>query len=146
MINLYLVRHLKTEWNKYWLCQWWKWWKILNDSYLSYEEVIEFLKKEEIDYIFSSDLSRAKITSVYIKNQLWFKKNINYSYFFREINFWIFEGQDCNLIKKVQPYIYDSNWFFKYNVKLKNGESVNDLRERVFKWLDLLKEKRGIFC
>jgi len=84
-----IVRHLKTSWNKKWLCQWWQSWKILKDSYIIYDNVIKQFQNINFDYILSSDLYRARKTVLYIKKQIWFTKNLKYSKYFREMNFWM---------------------------------------------------------
>jgi len=135
---LYIIRHLETNWNKKWLCQGWKSWRILRDSYSVYDNTINILQKINFNNIISSDLYRAKKTALYIKKQIWFKKNIKYFKYFREMNFWDFEWKHYTYIKLLQPEIYDVNWFFKYNIQLKNWESIENLKKRVLLWLKLM--------
>lgn len=132
---LYIIRHLETNWNKNWLCQGWKSWRILKNSYWIYDDTINIFKKIKFDHIISSDLYRAKKTALYIKKHIWFKNNTKYYKYFREINFWDFEWKHYKNIKLLQPEIYDVNWFFTYDVKLKNWESIDDLKKRVILWL-----------
>lgn len=138
MISIYVVRHIKTSWNAKWLCQWWKWWRIMKKSKENVCDIGNLLYNINIDYIVSSDLSRTKTTAKLIKNQIWFGKKIIYSKDFREMNFWIFEWKHYTHIAKQQPEIYDDNWLFKYDVKLLSWESVSDLIMRLRKWLTTL--------
>lgn len=135
---LYIIRHLETNWNKKWLCQGWKSWRILIGSYSAYNNTINALQKINFNHIISSDLYRAKKTALHIKKHIWFKNNIKYYKYFREINFWIFEWKHYENIKILQPEIYDVNWFFSYDVKLKNWESIDDLKKRVILWLKII--------
>ncbi|MDD5376650.1 MAG: histidine phosphatase family protein [Candidatus Gracilibacteria bacterium] len=50
---------------------------------------------------------------------------------FRELNFGYFEGKRAELIRNLQPEIYDENDFFRYDIKLLGGESILDLKKRV---------------
>lgn len=136
---LYAIRHVKTIWNEKWLCQWRKSWRILTNSYSDIDICIDELQLIDIDAIISSDLIRAKKTALYIKHKLLFKKNIKYYGAFREMNFGIFEWIHFSYIRLDQPNIYDENWFFKHFVALKKWESVDDLRNRVMQWLQLIE-------
>lgn len=135
MTNIYVVRHLKTSRNANWLCQGWKWWRILKKSKENICDIENLLCNININHIVSSDLTRARKTAKLIKNQIWFDKKIIYSKNFREMNFWIFEWISYRDIFIKQPEIYDNKWLFKYNVKLLSWESISDLIMRLRKWL-----------
>ena len=98
----------------------------------------DILSLNEIDILISSDLYRAKKTAIFTKHFIWYNKRIKYMSEFRELNFWYFEGRKAELIKKMQPEIYDEKGFFKYDLELIWGESILDLRERVEFWLKKL--------
>lgn len=135
MAWLYIIRHFRTSWNDQWLCQWWKSWRIYKDNIRSPKDLVYL---NEIDILISSDLHRAKKTAIFTKQCIWYKNRIKYMNEFRELNFWYFEGKRAELIRNLQPEIYDENDFFRYDIKLLWGESILDLKKRVESWLKKL--------
>ena len=53
--------------------------------------------------------------------------------------FGYFDLKSPQLFKKIQPELFDSEGYFKYETKLKNGESLKDLELRVKKFLNSIK-------
>jgi len=98
------------------------------------------IKKEKIDLIFSSDLLRARQSAEIISKETGAK--IIFDKRLREINVGIFNGQDPKLfwdyiLKKKNPY----------SVKIPKGESLIELRKRVYnfiKEIDKKYEKKNI--
>jgi isoleucyl-tRNA synthetase len=92
------------------------------------------LKKEKIDLIFASDLLRAKETAEIISKEtgapIIFDKRL------REINVGIFNGKNPKLawdyiLKKKNPFL----------VKVPKGESLNDVRKRVYNFIEKIDQK-----
>jgi broad specificity phosphatase PhoE len=85
------------------------------------EKVVEYLKKEKFDFIYSSDLRRCKQT---IKPLLkYISKKVEYSKLLREQSKGVFEGKPRKLLKK---------WLEKNPGKTPRGaESWNDVGNRV---------------
>jgi isoleucyl-tRNA synthetase len=92
------------------------------------------LKKQEIDLIFSSDITRAKETATIIKEHI--HAPIIFDERLREINFGDFNGR---------PYEVYRDYFGSFKEKMTkqapNGESVNDLRRRLFSFIKEIDEK-----
>lgn len=138
---LYVVRHLRTSWNKKWLFQWWKSWHIHKDSYEAIESVVSSLQDLKIDFIVSSDLYRAKKTAQYIKKKIHYNKNIKYYSYFREVHFWRLEWKPVLELSALQESIF--LWkIINPDVNFLEWESIKDLLLRVQAWLDVLKSKK----
>lgn len=98
------------------------------------KKICQKLKREKIDLIISSDLLRAKETAEIVGKELGIKPFFDKR--LRDIKAGIFEG------KKLSQFL--SFWksyeerFFK---KPKGGESYNDLKKRMYKFLKEIEEK-----
>jgi broad specificity phosphatase PhoE len=138
---LYVVRHLRTSWNKKWLFQWWKSWHIHKASYEAIKNVVIGLQDLKIDFIVSSDLYRAKKTAQYLKKKIGYSKNTKYYSCFREINFWKLEWKPVLELSSLQENIFLWN-IINPDVKFLEWESIQDLLLRIQAWLDILKNKK----
>jgi isoleucyl-tRNA synthetase len=95
------------------------------------------LKKEQIDLIFSSDLKRAKQTAEILAKEL--KAKVIFDKRLREYNVGIFNGKDPSLswqyIEKKKDPLF---------VKIPKGESLADIRKRMYSFLkDTEKKFKG---
>lgn len=110
MGNLILVRHLKTQFNRKSLIN-----GLLDLGALmsfSHEanNIIEYLKNKQIDYIFSSPLKRAYETALYIKNKINTKRPIIMSKHLIERDFSVYEGRPVSIISTIKKvYNYEDN-------------------------------------
>jgi broad specificity phosphatase PhoE len=96
------------------------------------EEVAKKLKKEKIDFIYSSDMLRTRQTAEIVAKNLGIKK-INFSERLRDINMGVYHGR-----KKEEYYFHFPRFSKKRFLKApKNGESWTKAQKRM---LDFLKE------
>ena len=136
--NLIVIRHAPTAENKQGVCLG----RLENIPFeVEVEKVCELVKNEPslngISFIISSSLNRARVTAERINN---FLKAGNFIIDprFNDLDFGWFCGKDPKLIQEVQPEIYDHRKFFKYDIALKEGESLEMLEKRVRKGLNEL--------
>jgi len=101
------------------------------------EKVAKVLKKEKIDFIFSSDIYRAKQTAEIVGKEL--KKKIIFDKRLREVNFGVFRGKPKRYLTKFFPDL--KQWFSK---KCPQGESLSDVKKRLMEFIrDLENKYRG---
>ena len=135
-MNLLIVRHGKTEWNKE---------KRaagltdieLNEEGINQAKIIrDHLKFTNIDIIISSPLKRAIKTAEIINE--YHNKEIIIDNDVRERNLGIYEGQ-LN-----EQEIFNEIRYYTKNVPVKNGEDCRTFTKRVFDSLDkIIKEYKG---
>lgn len=141
-MNIYWVRHGKTEFNKERRLQGWSDSPLLKED-KSYEEAAKKLKGIKFSYTCSSDLNRAVKTKQNILNILNLPIDNNEFSEFREISFGLLENESIEYVKET----YSDMWaLFKsksddYQPVEFDAESINDLRKRVYKKLDELKKE-----
>lgn len=90
--------------------------------------------KEKIDVVFCSDLKRCRQSLEILEISDKVKKNFTKE--LREINFGILEGKTYKEIEAENPYYIDqieNNWRY---FKVKNGESVFELQNRIVKKIE----------
>ena len=97
----------------------------------------KLLKEEKIDIIFSSDILRCKESANIIKRELKFKGKIILRKELREIDLGEWEGRSIDELKKylsknLEGYLSDG---------LKGGESWNDFKRRVLKFIEEVEKK-----
>jgi len=92
------------------------------------------LKKEKIDIIFASDLLRTKQTAEILKKELGVE--VIFDKRLREYNVGVFNGKDP---KKVWEYLENSKDLF--SKKIPKGESLIDLKKRMYKFLEDIDRK-----
>ena len=127
--HIYLVRHGETDWNKNLRFQG-QTDILLNETGIQQAiKVREFLKNKKLNYIFSSDLSRAIQTAEIIADNHNLKL-IKYQGL-REMNFGEWEGMTYTEIK--EHYLELVNKWFEdpSSVNPPGGESLQDFQDRV---------------
>ncbi|MFZ5559258.1 MAG: histidine phosphatase family protein [Patescibacteria group bacterium] len=135
--NYYLLRHGEARSNKERFVSCWPE-KIYNPltskGIKQIKELIPILKKEKIDFIFSSDLLRTKQTAEMIAKQL--KLKADFDKRLREIKLGEFNGR------------LESDWnkFFKtpkerFTKRPRGGENYRDIKKRAFKFLEEINKK-----
>lgn len=101
------------------------------------KEAVEKIKKENIDFIFSSDLLRTRESAEIIGKALKIKPK--YDKRIREYNFGVFNGM---LLKSYQDLFSDQ--LKRFHLKPKNGENYKEIEERMYSFLkDLEKAYKG---
>lgn len=144
-MNIYWVRHGKTEYNLARRIQGWCDSPLLkNDE--SYKLAADKLKNIKFDYICSSDLKRAILTKELILNELnIFSENNTYPEF-REVHFGKWEGMYLEEILNENEELWKlfkakSDKYQPQNIT--GGESIADVKKRVIEGLDKIKTKYG---
>ncbi len=100
------------------------------------KKVGKHLSNEKIDKIYSSDLKRAREFA-----RLAFKKShIEASFDLREINFGAFEGLTHEKIMDSYPKQYRAWLLNPEKTTIPQGESLYDLKKRVFNFLSKIKK------
>lgn len=94
------------------------------------EKTARILKKEKIDLIFASDITRTKQTAEMVKEITGFKEKIFFDARLREFDFGDFNGKKY---EAYQPYY--SSRLEKFTKKTPHGENHTDLRKRLFEFL-----------
>lgn len=142
MTKIYLIRHGESEWNKLKKVQGQVNTQLTELGKIQAKAMGNRLIKENIDIIYTSDLSRAFDTAKIIGKTL--NRPINITESIREINFGVWEGL-TNL--EVQQKYKD-----QYNIWIKNPEKLNlngaenleSLKNRVMLWTSsILQENMG---
>lgn len=98
------------------------------------EKVAALIKKEKIDFIFSSDLLRAKETALIISEKT--GREVIFDKRLREVNFGILNGKDSATYHNTLP-TYEA----KFNIGPEGGENLRDLRKRLFSFVTDLESK-----
>jgi len=127
--HIYLVRHGETDWNKNLRFQG-QTDILLNETGIQQAiKVREFLKNKKLNYIFSSDLSRAIQTAEIIADNHNLKL-IKYQGL-REMNFGEWEGMTYTEIKENYPELVNKWFEDPSSVNPPGGESLQDFQDRV---------------
>ncbi len=98
------------------------------------EKLAKKLKKEKIDFIFSSDITRAKETAQILEKEL--KVKVIYDQRLKEINLGIFQGT-----KSYEYHHYFSSDLEKFTKPIPKGETLLDVTKRVFSFIRELEQK-----
>lgn len=99
------------------------------------DKAAQRLKKKGVDLVFASDITRTKETAEIIAANLG-KKKINFDARIREINMGIFNGQGYG----EDDSFYSSYWE-RFRRRPPEGESLSDVRKRVFEFFKSLEKK-----
>ncbi len=138
-MNLYVVRHGETDWNKIQRLQGNKDISLNKNGIEQVKNIREEIKNYKIDLIFCSTLKRAKQTADIINEYL--NCEIIYTDALKERYYGNFEGTTKNEYTK--DIKIQSGLIFNYNVniKYKGIEPIKDFCNRVWNFLDVLKTK-----
>lgn len=134
-MNLILTRHGETEDNLKKIAQGWKDTILSKTGVEQAKKLAKRLKDEKIDVIYSSDLKRASKTAKEVNK--YHNKKIILDKRIREINKGDNSGKFSFEVEKTHPE-RGVDWHKKRHP---NGESFEDLRERVKDFLDYLSKK-----
>lgn len=132
-MNLYVIRHGKTDWNLESRMQGQTNTKLNELGIEQANRVRKIIEEKNIDLIISSPLDRAKQTAEIINKNM--NKPIEYNEKIMERNFGILEGKIANEIKNLDDY-------FEYhkNEKIEKGEKIQDFVNRVFEGMKQIEE------
>ncbi|MBR3888733.1 MAG: histidine phosphatase family protein [Clostridia bacterium] len=132
-MEILIVRHGKTDWNIQKKLQGRVDIELNEIGKMQARETAQLLENENIDLIISSPLKRAIQTAEIINES----RNIPVIIDERiaERNFGVYEGRD------VTTFDFNEFWSFKYPKDFEGAETLDDFFERVYTFLDELKEK-----
>jgi len=134
MKNIYLVRHGESEFNKKKIFAGWSDCLLTEEGKRQAVDLRKTIDDLEIDVVYSSDLSRAKVTAEILNENK--KRNHIVSKELREVYFGEWEGIDFERIEKEYSEVKDS-WFKDYfHFTYPGGESMADMFERTKKYFD----------
>ena len=110
-MNWIIIRHAESNWNKKGIFQGQKNPKLSSNGLIQASKIHLGLKGLSLDYIYSSDLERAKKTAEILNNSL--RLPIEITDNIREIGFGEWEGLKRNEVQTKYPY--------EYNQWIRNG-------------------------
>ena len=139
-MKLFLMRHLETEYSS-------------NGKYCGQidcpilpsinvdipSEILSFLKENEIFY-FSSPLKRAKLTLDKLKEHLIIKQ-FDYREELSERDYGIYNGMDKEEVHELINTNQEVDFINSPLLAPPNGESQNDLKKRVYRFMDEIRNK-----
>ena len=132
-MNIYITRHGKTDWNLQKKIQGSTNISINEEGIKEAEILKEKLKDVNIDLIISSSLKRAIETSEIINEGK--NAEIIVDDRIRERSYGIHEGSHKD------DFDFIEFWDYNKNVKVQDAETIKDLFDRVYSFLDDIKEK-----
>ncbi len=140
-MKIFLLRHGETKWNHDSRMQGWSDTPLNELGKKQAKERAELLAGEKINAIYSSDLSRAVETAeaVAIKHKLKVIKRKE----IREIYIGDFEGLCSAEAREKHTDFYGEREKKRFSLAYPGGESSNDLRKRVFKFVEEIKKKHA---
>jgi isoleucyl-tRNA synthetase len=100
----------------------------------SVQKIARLVKKEKIDIIFSSDLTRTKETAFIVSQEVGCEVVLDKR--LREVDFGNLNGEKIENYHNTLP-TYEA----KFNIRPINGESLNDVRKRLFDFIKEVEEK-----
>lgn len=106
-MNIYFVRHGKTEWNVEGRFQGYSGDSALvPEAYQDLEKLAQHLSAIPFDKIYSSDLQRARTTAEYIAQKNHFCSEVESNIHLREWNFGRLEGMKIDVFRSIYPHQY----------------------------------------
>lgn len=140
-MNLYIVRHGETEWNREKRFQGQNDSKLTDIGILQAESLGKYLKGKNINFdrVYASPLERAYKTAGLISDNMPIIKDER----LMEMHFGTWEGKNIEHIKKVDNENFHNffNATEKYTHKPHAGESFDDLEKRVREFLEDIKRE-----
>ncbi len=130
---IYFVRHGETEWNKKRILQGHKDSNLTIKGINNAKKLGKILRNKNIEIIYSSDLGRCVQTAEVINK--WLKVKLVKTKELRERNFGGLNGQPDKKVEKILDLKNPDE-------KAPNGESFNNMRERVSAFIDSLPNKK----
>ncbi len=138
MSRLLLVRHGNTELNSAQIFVGHTDVELSATGYSQVEKLRDRLSAEKIDVIYSSDLRRALVTAETIASR--HQLAVIACPELREINYGSLDGLTFEEIKRLYPEVAELCADWSLQLKFPDGESVDELKQRVSRFLDRLKQ------
>ncbi len=142
-MNIYVIRHGETQWNREEIFRGRKDVPLNKNGLEQAEKTAIFLAGNEIEVIFSSPLKRAVQTAESILKH---KKNMEIitSHDLIDMNFGIWEGLTLKEVEEKFPVQFGVWKDHPENWKVKDAETLKDIRKRVSRFLNSLKGYRNV--
>lgn len=141
-MQLILIRHGKTDWNELEKCQGASDIPLNQNGINQAEKLAHSLRNENIDYIYSSDLIRAKLTAE--KIAVYHDLDINIDSGFREMNQGDFEGLEFRLIREKYSHVLKEWRTNPETLTIPGGESLTEVQNRAYKSVQSLLDKHQL--
>ncbi len=142
MAKIYLLRHGQSEWNLLGRVQGQSDIDLNNKGIEQAKKAAERLVEEDIDLIYSSDLSRAYETAEIVGKKL--DLEVGTLCGIREINFGTWEGLDTKTIEARHNEHYKKWRTEPHNIKFDEGEDLITVQKRALKDINkVMKENPG---
>ena len=137
-----LIRHGETEWNAFGKFQGQTDINLSEKGRNQAKKLAEFFPVENLDAIYSSDLSRAFETASFVAKK--FNLNVTKEPAFREMNFGLWEGLTYNEINEKWPEELKNFYTRPDLLKVPEGETFVKLQTRAVKRVyELVEKHRG---
>lgn len=138
-MQLILIRHGKTDWNELEKCQGSSDIPLNKNGIGQAEKLAHSLRNEKLDYIYSSDLSRARVTAEKIAD--YHNIEINIDHDFREMDQGDFEGLEFKYIREKYSHVLKEWRTNPETLIIPGGESLTEVQNRAYKSVMKLLEK-----
>jgi broad specificity phosphatase PhoE len=129
-MNLILIRHGETEWNKLGLCQGISDINLSDFGKIQASHLAESLKNSRIDFIYSSNLKRAYETAALIAENHKLKVEVEDA--FREMDQGDFEGLPFKKMRETHSELLQSWRADPANFRIPNGETLQEVQDRAY--------------
>ena len=139
-MNWIIIRHAESNWNKKGIFQGQKNPKLSSNGLIQASKIHYGLKGIPVDYIYSSDLERAKRTAQILNSTL--NVPIEITENIREIGFGQWEGLKRNEVQAKYPDVFNE-WIRNGLIleKIQDAETLNDLTGRLIQFIADVKLK-----
>lgn len=129
-MNLILIRHGETEWNKQGLCQGISDINLSEFGKVQASHLSHSLKDQKIDSIYSSNLKRAYETAELIAENHGVKVKVEHG--LREMDQGDFEGKPFVKLRETHGEVLQSWRADPANFRIPNGETLQEVQDRAF--------------
>ncbi len=138
-MNLILIRHAETEWNRVGRCQGFADVELCDSGKRQVEELAKSLKDESISAVYSSDLKRAIDTAKAIAE--YHGLSVEFDPDLREMNQGELEGLTFVEIREKYAELLSAWVQSPETVKLPGGESLKELQERALRAIERIYKR-----
>ncbi len=138
-MNLILIRHAETEWNRMGRCQGFADVELCDSGKRQVEELAKSLKNESISAVYSSDLKRAIDTAKAIAE--YHRLSVEFDPDLREMNQGELEGLTFVEIREKYAELLSAWVQSPETVKLPGGESLRELQERALRAIERIYKR-----
>jgi broad specificity phosphatase PhoE len=138
-MNLILIRHAETEWNRVGRCQGFTDVELCDSGKRQVEELAKSLRDKSISAVYSSDLKRAVDTAKAIAG--YHKLSVEFDPDLREMNQGELEGLTFVEIREKYAELLSAWGQSPETVKLPGGESLKELQERALRAIERIYKR-----